>query len=329
MADLLLVENDILDALRNPDTTMESIKARFHLENSLLHEALITQNQTIISALEASARDFNVRDAMGQTIVHTIAELGDARCLAKLQEWSEQGRLNVHALTDTERNFLHYIPHITDPTLLATYFSLATLALMTATDHAGDSPLQLAIAQDNVNFLEQAVLHFPELIALEKYGVGCRMHLQYLLHDIAKAGAVQCFAFLRSRFDDSTWFGLLHYRNQTEELPTDTAVLAGRTAILQMFKGYRDAAGCSSLQWTAVQACAANPKIDASLLPLHLYDMVNDANNTRAFEEQKRREENEINIDPDDCIIENIEGKSMPESELELERGVRQLRLFT
>lgn len=308
MVDLLEVEDKILVALGTPETTLQGIKANFHLENSLLHEALITQNQNILSALEASARfDFNDRNAMGQTIVHTIAELGDARFLAKLKEWAEQGRINVQALTDTGRNFLHYIPHITAPALLATYFSLATPALMTATDHAGDSPLQLAIAQDNAAFLEQAVLRFPELIAIEKYGVGLRMHLQYLLHDIAKAGAVQCFAFLRTRFDESTWFELQHYRNQTEEYPIDTAVLAGQMTLLQMFKGYRDASGVPSLQWAAVQACTSHQETNASLLPPYLHEMICNANSYKAFEEQKRKDDTELNIDPDDCILEDSE----------------------
>lgn len=301
-----VTEEKLMEALCKPDATMQSIAEEFDLRPSLLHYATINQYQSVIAILEKGVErfDFNEPNTVGRTIVHTIAALGQEQPLQQLQIWVRQGRVNPQAITDTHCNFLHYITHVTDPSLLATYFSLATQAQVTTINQADSSPLQLAIAQDNVNFLKQAVASFPALLAVEKSGMGCRLtHQHHLLHHIAKEGAVQCFGFLRSQFaDDSIWCELMHSRNETEECPSDTAVLAGQSVLFQMFSGYRDPFGTPTLSWLAAQAATLTEE-SAKCLPEPLLPLYHEAQNEKAFQAQQLAKWNALALDDDDCIL--------------------------
>ncbi len=134
------------------------------------------------------------------------------------------------------------------------------------------------------------------------------------MHEIAKAGAVQCFGFIRKQFVDSIWFELIQERNETEEYPSDTAVLAGQNVLFQMFKGYRDQSGVSSLSWLAAQATTTEPSkyFSGPLLTLFC-----EAQHDKVSQAQQQVQWTELMLADDDCILEL---GSSSDSEIEQER---------
>lgn len=228
---------------------LDSIQDILQLPTPLIQFAILNELDEVLDALEYHHDDFNQANAVGETIVHHCADIGDVKTLARLRNWVKSGRVNIDRLTNINANFLHYATHITDPVALENTFSLAHQAMLVAVNQWGKSPLSLAIEQDNAVFLRIAFKTFPQLVSLKQAWGGSATMCESLLHDIARSGAQKCFAVLREYFTEAVWFELQALRNQDEEQPIDSAILAGKRILFQMLKGYRTSDGVPTLQW--------------------------------------------------------------------------------
>lgn len=276
---------EIVNGLRL-GSSIQSIAERLGLNISLLQFAVVNELEDVIEALvNRPDIDFNQPNAAGETIAHHCAEIGDSKALLRLAHWVEVGRVDITARTKIFSNFMHYATHITAADLLAICFSLASEDMLLAQNQLGKSPLSLAIAQDNADFLRAALKAFPKLISLKQSCDGCLMTLcDWLLHEIAGTGAKRCFEVLREHFTEIEWTLLKSYRNQDEEQPIDAAILAGQRTLFQMLKGYRAPNGAPTLQWLSMLEIAAN---NNSSIPSTYSEMLADAQDEIQQEEME------------------------------------------
>ncbi|MGE3320025.1 MAG: hypothetical protein AB7I18_12095 [Candidatus Berkiella sp.] len=246
------VTDNVVEQLRQGQP-IQDIEERLRLSISLLRYAMLNDKENLIDALyNYSDFDFNQPNAAGETIAHHIPEMNNAKALFRLREWVLAGRVNITLQTKIFSNFLHYATHLTVPKLLKICFSLASVDMLVAQNQLGNSPLSLAVQQDNADFLREAFKAFPQLISLESTYSGFSTSCDWLLHEIARTGAHKCFAVLREQFTEGVWAELQAYRNQDDERPIDTAALAGQRTLFQMLKGYRTKEGAPTLQWLSM-----------------------------------------------------------------------------
>jgi hypothetical protein len=247
----------IVEQIQN-GASVAAIEQNLHLNISLLHFAMLNDEDPVCNALFAGNVDFNEPNALGETIVHHAAQMGRMKPILQVIEWAKAGRVEFSAKTAIHSNFFHFVSSIIDKDFIATLLTMATPELLLDKNRLGHSPLSLIIQADNAIFLQAVLLCFPQLTALDQGWSCLKMHYDTLLHDIARFGAEKCFKVVRSRFSEKEWAELNHHRNQEDALPVEVALLSKQPKIFQMFKNYRNDAGIPTLEWTCAMQTAKN-----------------------------------------------------------------------
>lgn len=187
---------------------------------------------------ELSSINFDGKNILGETAIHQIFKKADKDQLLKVSELVHAKTVDINVTTSILSNPFHYVAHITDPSLLDILFSMATAELLTAKNQLNESPLSLAVAQDNAEFFAKALQVFPEIISLASTRDGFVMQQDSLLHDIARLDAQRCFGILKHKFSERGW-ALLNQLRIDEQLPIDVAITSEHNEMYQLFADYR------------------------------------------------------------------------------------------
>lgn len=220
---------------------------------------------------EQSLIAYDDQNVFGETRVHQIFKEAEKDALLTLADLVRNSMVNIEVTTTVLSNPFHYAAHITDPNLLEIVFNMATAELIMQKNQLNESPLSLAITQDNAAFFAKALEAFPQILDLIATQEGLAMQYVSLLHDIARLNAQRCFAILKDKFTDAVWTQLKWMRIE-EQLPSDVAVLAGHNEMFQLLADYRRG-NLPTLTWLlALKIAEAGD--DA---PPYLESIVNDA----------------------------------------------------
>lgn len=227
---------------------------------------------------ELTSMKFAEKNILGETAIHQIFIKADKNQLLEVSDLVSVKMVDINVTTFVLSNPFHYVAHIADAGLLDIIFSMATTELIMARNQLNESPLSLAIAQDNAEFFSKAVTLFPQIIEMVETRNGLMMQYASLLHDIARSNAQRCFHILKNLCSDDRWEDLCSVRID-EQRPIDVAISSEHNEMYQLFAGYRRD-GVPTATWLfALKVAEANLNV-----PSHLEQIVKDAKNELEFQ---------------------------------------------